>query len=242
MRFGGVIAVDNASIAVEAGRVAALIGPNGAGKTTTFNIISGLQEPTEGRVFWRGEDITGRAVQARARLGIGRTFQRLEVFGSLTVYENILVSAEIHRSWNKDAPDPRVVTEELITLIGLQAFRSQPADSIPTGMARRTELGRALAVDPELLLLDEPASGQTEEETREFAELLRELAERGKSILMVEHDVDLVMDVCEWIDVLDFGRIIASGPPEEIQANEEVQAAYLGAEVAVEDPVVEGAV
>ncbi|MBW3664156.1 MAG: ABC transporter ATP-binding protein [Actinobacteria bacterium] len=235
MRFGGVIAVDHASIDVESGRIAALIGPNGAGKTTTFNIISGLQEPTSGQVFWKGEDVTSFAVQARARRGIGRTFQRLEVFGSLTVYENLLVSAEIHRSWNNDAPQPRLVAEELIDLIGLEDFRHQPADSIPTGMARRTELGRALAIDPELLLLDEPASGQDEEETAEFGDLLRELARRGKSILMVEHDVELVMDVCEWIDVLDFGRIIASGRPEEIQANDEVQAAYLGAEVAVEE-------
>lgn len=231
VRFGGVVAVDHANLTVEEGRIAGLIGPNGAGKTTTFNVISGLQPPTSGRVRFQGRDITDLSVAARARLGIGRTFQRLEVFGSLTVYENILVSAEIHRSWARDAADPRRRTEELIELIGLEDFAHVPADSVPTGIARLTELGRALAIDPVLLLLDEPASGQNEEETARFAELLRRLAASGTSILMVEHDVELVMDVCEWVDVLDFGRIIASGTPEEVRADPAVQAAYLGAEV-----------
>ena len=228
MRFGGVVAVNDASLSVEEGRIQGLIGPNGAGKTTTFNIVTGLQEPTEGRVEFDGEDVTKLSVQQRARRGMGRTFQRLEVFGSLTVYENVRVAAEMGRTWNKDIGDPHEVAETLLDRIGIRSFRDQPADSIPTGIARLTELARALTLDPRLLLLDEPSSGLDEDETDEFAELLKSLADEGKAILMVEHDVDLVMEVCEWIDVLDFGAIIASGPREQIQNDPKVQAAYLG--------------
>ena len=231
VRFGGVVAVDGASFSVEEGKVAALIGPNGAGKTTTFNVVSGLQPPTEGTVIFDGKNITGLPVHKRARKGIGRTFQRLEVFGSLTVRENILVSAEINSRWSQTNDDPKTTTDRVIELIGLQRFARQPADSVPTGIARLTELGRALAAGPRLLLLDEPSSGLNDTETDELGELLRRLAdEEGRAILLVEHDVDLVMSVCDWIDVLDFGKIIASGTPSDIQGNEQVQAAYLGAE------------
>ena len=233
VRFGGVVAVDGATFSVEESTVAALIGPNGAGKTTTFNVVTGLQPPTSGKVIFDGKDITGLPVHKRARRGIGRTFQRLEVFGSLTVRENILVSAEIHHRWADSKEDAKTTTDRIIKLIGLQRFARQPADSVPTGIARLTELGRALAADPRLLLLDEPSSGLNDTETDELGELLKRLAkEEGRAILLVEHDVDLVMSVCDWIDVLDFGKIIASGTPKEIQGNEKVQAAYLGAETA----------
>ena len=236
VRFGGVVAVDGTTFSVEEGRVAALIGPNGAGKTTTFNVVTGLQAPTSGRVIFDGQDITSLAVHRRARRGIGRTFQRLEVFGSLTVRENILVSAEIHHRWANTKEDARTTTDRIIDLIGLQRFARQPADSVPTGIARLTELARALAADPRLLLLDEPSSGLNDTETDELGELLRRLAtEEGRAILLVEHDVDLVMSVCDWIDVLDFGRIIASGTAVQIQGNKKVQAAYLGAETGADE-------
>ena len=231
MQFGGITAVDHASLAVDAGRVQGLIGPNGAGKTTTFNIVSGLQEPTSGRIFYDGEDVTHETIHERSRRGIARTFQRLEVFGSLSVRDNIRTAVEIHRSWSgvKDVPVGQA-TEELIDLVGIRAFAEERADAIPTGIARLTELGRGLAIRPRLLLLDEPSSGLNEEETLQFGDLLRELAEQGMGILMVEHDVDLVMRVCSWIDVLDFGTIIASGSPEAIRDDPDVQAAYLGAD------------
>ncbi|MDX1510362.1 MAG: ABC transporter ATP-binding protein [Nitriliruptorales bacterium] len=228
MQFGGIRAVNDASIEVEPSRVAALIGPNGAGKTTTFNIISGLQEPTSGRIVFEGNDITKLPVHERARLGIARTFQRLEVFGSLSVHDNIRTALEIYRSWSGNKIPIRSRTVELMERVGVRDYANVPADSIPTGVARLTELGRALATDPRLLLLDEPSSGLDEEETDDFGELLLELAAEGKSVLMVEHDVELVFDYCEWVDVLDFGSIIARGPAAEIQKNPIVQAAYLG--------------
>ena len=229
MQFGGITAVDHASLVVEEGRIQGLIGPNGAGKTTTFNIISGLQEPTSGSVTFDGRDVTSETVHERARRGIARTFQRLEVFGSLSVRDNIRTAVEIHRSWSgvRDTA-VREQTEQLIDLVGVRGFADQRADAIPTGVARLTELGRALAIRPRLLLLDEPSSGLNEEETLEFGHLLTRLAARGMGILMVEHDVDLVMRVCSWIDVLDFGAVIASGDPSMIRDNPDVQAAYLG--------------
>ena len=229
MQFGGITAVDHASLSVEAGRIQGLIGPNGAGKTTTFNIISGLQEPTAGAVTFDGDDVTRETVHERARRGIARTFQRLEVFGSLTVRDNIRTAVEIHRSWSGVRDHGvRERTEELIDLVGVRDFADQRADEIPTGVARLTELGRALAIRPRVLLLDEPSSGLNEEETLEFGHLLTRLATQGMAILMVEHDVDLVMRVCSWIDVLDFGAVIASGDPAMIRDNPDVQAAYLG--------------
>jgi branched-chain amino acid transport system ATP-binding protein len=236
VRFGGILAVNGATFSVEEGTVASLIGPNGAGKTTTFNVVTGLQAPTSGRVMFAGQDVTSSAVHKRARLGIGRTFQRLEVFGSLSVRENILVAAEIHQRWAEQKRAPKDVADAVLDRIGLRAFADQPADSIPTGIARLTELGRTLASDPKLLLLDEPSSGLNEEESERLGELLRELADQeGRSVLLVEHDVDLVMRVSDWIDVLDFGRIIASGPPEQIRNDEKVMAAYLGEDTGAGD-------
>jgi len=229
VRFGGNHAVRDVDLDVEAGRITGLIGPNGAGKTTTFNVITGLQEATSGRVLLGGEDISRLPPHRRARRGIARTFQRLEVFGSMTARDNILTAAEIHRSWSHDGADPRRVAAEIIERVGIGAVADDRVDSMPTGQARLVELGRALATRPRVLLLDEPASGQDEQETEAFARLLVDLADDGIAILLVEHDVALVMRVCSWIHVLDYGAILAVGTPEEIQHNTAVLDAYLGA-------------
>ena len=229
VQFGGVTAVDNASISVDEGSITGLIGPNGAGKTTLFNVITGLQPPTKGRVKFRDTDMSKTWVNARAKAGMGRTFQRLEAFGSLTVRENVQVARDIHagaKSWMKLTKDPKV--DALIERVGLERYANQRADSVPTGVARLLEMARALAIEPSLLLLDEPSSGLDEGETETFGDLLEDLASEGRAILMVEHDMDLVMRVCHLIHVLEFGRVIATGNPEEIRANTTVQAAYLG--------------
>jgi branched-chain amino acid transport system ATP-binding protein len=229
VHFGGHHAVRDVDIEVEAGRITGLIGPNGAGKTTLFNVITGLQETTAGRVVLDGADLTNLPPHKRARHGIARTFQRLEVFGSQTAFENILTSAEIHKGWARDASDPRQVTEAILDRVGIRAVADDRVDAMPTGLARLVELGRALAQKPRVLLLDEPASGLDDGESEAFSELLLELAGEGMAILMVEHDVALVMKVCEWIHVLDFGAILAVGNAEQIQQNQLVLDAYLGA-------------
>ena len=229
VQFGGVTAVNDASLSVEAGTVTGLIGPNGAGKTTLFNVISGLQPPNKGRIRFADHDLTKASVNARAKAGIGRTFQRLEAFGSLTVRENVQVARDIHsgaRSWFRGRKDRAV--DDLIDRVGVRRYAHQRADSVPTGVARLLEMARALAIQPKLLLLDEPSSGLDEAETEAFGDLLRALAHDGTAILMVEHDMDLVMGVCDFIHVLEFGRIIAAGSPEEIRNDRAVQAAYLG--------------
>jgi branched-chain amino acid transport system ATP-binding protein len=228
VRFGGHHAVRDVDLACDAGAITGLIGPNGAGKTTLFNVITGLQETTAGRVVLAGEDISLLPPHKRARRGIARTFQRLEVFGSLSARDNILASAEIRKGWSRDKRDPRAVTDEIIERVGLGPVAEDRVDAMPTGLARLVELGRALAQQPKVLLLDEPASGLDEKETDAFAALLVELANEGVAILIVEHDVALVMRVCSFIHVLDFGAIIATGTAEEIQANANVLDAYLG--------------
>ncbi len=223
VRFGGVIAVREATLEVHEGEVTGLIGPNGAGKTTLFNVICGLQRPTAGTVWFNDEDITGKATHERARRGIARTFQRLEAFGSLSVWENVLVAAEI-----RGHKRPGDTARHLIEAVGLQAYTHAPADTVPTGIARLLELARALALHPRLLLLDEPSSGLSAAETEAFGELLRDIVAEGRAVLIVEHDMDLIMRVCDRIHVLDFGRVIASGTPAQIRADEGVQRAYLG--------------
>jgi branched-chain amino acid transport system ATP-binding protein len=231
VRFGGLLALDSVQLAAEAGRITGLIGPNGAGKTTLFNVITGLQAPTEGKVYIGDEEVTGSKPHKRARLRMARTFQRLEVFGSLTARENIMVAAEIRNGWSKgDKTDPREITSAILERVGLTHVAEAPVDSMPTGLARLVELGRALATQPQLLLLDEPGSGLDHTESEALGDLLIDLAAEGMAILLVEHDVELVMRVCEDIFVLDFGKLIAQGPPAEIQQNAAVQAAYLGAE------------
>jgi len=228
VRFGGLMAVDTVDLGADAGHVTGLIGPNGAGKTTLFNVITGLQEPDGGRVVLDGKDITRARTHRRARMGLARTFQRLEVFGSLTSRENVLVAAEIRKRWSRDGSNPAQIAEALIDRVGVRHVAEERVDALPTGLARLVELARALASRPRVLLLDEPGSGLDSQETEAFGELLVELAGEGLAILLVEHDVELVMRVCRLIHVLDFGRKIAMGTPEEIQADPVVQAAYLG--------------
>jgi len=231
--FGGVHALTDVELTVDADSVTGLIGPNGAGKTTLFNVISGLQAPDRGRVTLDDRDITELKPYQRARLGIGRTFQRIEVFGSLTVRDNVRVSAEILKSWSRDAPDPASVADEIIDRIDLRAVADVRADELPTGLARLVELGRTLAVRPKVLLLDEPSAGLDDAETDRLAALLKEVSRHGLAILVVEHDVPFVVEVCSRIHVLDFGRILAVGTPREIQRSAAVQAAYLGGKAGV---------
>jgi branched-chain amino acid transport system ATP-binding protein len=211
-----------------------LIGPNGAGKTTLFNVITGLQEPTAGKVFFDGKDITNKNPFKRARMGIARTFQKLEVFGSLSARENILVAAEQRKTWDRSGFDPNQVCDEILEKVGLSDVSEFMVGTLPTGTARLVELARALASNPKVLLLDEPSSGLNEEETEEMASLLRKLVDEGLGVLLVEHDMSFVMGTCQFIHVLDFGTIIATGTPTEVQANAQVQAAYLGTETVVE--------
>ena len=230
VRFGGVVALRGVDLSVEQGTVTGLIGPNGAGKTTLFNVVTGLQKANQGEVRLEGQDIGHLPPHRRARMGIARTFQRLEVFGSLTVRENMLVAAEIRRRWARDGSNPRRVADEVIAQVGLGPVARVRCDTLPTGMARLVEVGRALATRPKVLLLDEPSSGLDDHETDELGTLLVRLADQGTAVLLVEHDVELVMSVCARIHVLDFGRILAVGTPAEIQADPDVRAAYLGTE------------
>ena len=224
VRFGGLSALDSVQLELRPGQVTGLIGPNGAGKTTLFNVISGLQEPTAGRVLVDGDDVSKLKPFKRARRGLARTFQRLEVFGSLSVRENVLVAAEL----GERRDEASAAVDELLERIGLTGVADERVESLPTGMARLVELGRALALGPRLLLLDEPSSGLDPGESEAFGDLLVELAGDGLGILLVEHDVELVMRVCHHLFVLDFGQIIAEGTPEEVQRNGRVQEAYLG--------------
>ncbi|MPY98114.1 MAG: ATP-binding cassette domain-containing protein [Actinophytocola sp.] len=232
VRFGGVTAVDHASFTAGTGLVTGLIGPNGAGKTTCFNVISGLLRPAKGTVRFHGRDVTSTPVHRRAKRGMGRTFQRLEAFGSLSVRDNVRAAVDINRGLGGLlTPGHRsqaARVDALLDRVGLTHYAAERADAIPTGTARLLELARCLAADPALLLLDEPSSGLNESETEAFGVLLRELAADGRGVLMVEHDMDLVMSVCDTIHALDFGRVIASGAPAEIRGDAAVQRAYLG--------------
>ncbi|HBU02788.1 MAG TPA: ABC transporter ATP-binding protein, partial [Acidimicrobiaceae bacterium] len=194
----------------------------------------GLQEPTAGKVFFDGKDITNKNPFKRARMGIARTFQKLEVFGSLSARENILVAAEQRKTWDRSGFDPNQVCDEILEKVGLSDVSEFMVGTLPTGTARLVELARALASNPKVLLLDEPSSGLNEEETEEMASLLRKLVDEGLGVLLVEHDMSFVMGTCQFIHVLDFGTIIATGTPAEVQANAQVQAAYLGTETVVE--------
>jgi len=225
VRFGGQTALDGVSLVAADGEITGLIGPNGAGKTTMFDVITGLRRPQGGSVRLDDRDVTKVRPHLRARAGLARTFQSLQLFGTLTVRENILLGVPGgSRRAREQAAD------RLIDVVGLGSNADRLAQSLPTGTGRLVELGRALAGEPRFLLLDEPASGQSAEETAGFKQLMRRIAADGVGILLVEHDVPLVMDVCSMIHVLDFGRLIASGPPATIRDDRAVQAAYLGVE------------
>jgi len=228
VRFGGLQALDEISFGVEERRITGLIGPNGAGKTTLFNVITGLHPPTSGRIVVDGEDLTLAKPHVRARKGIGRTFQRLETFGTLTARENVLVGAEMRRRWSRESFDVHALSDDLIDRVGLRSVADEKVDKLATGTARLVEVARALASKPRVLLLDEPSAGLNEAETAALGALLQDLASDGLGVLLVEHDMSFVMGACHHIQVLDFGRLIAEGTPAEIQANPEVRAAYLG--------------
>ncbi|HEX4290177.1 MAG TPA: ABC transporter ATP-binding protein [Trebonia sp.] len=222
--FGGKRALDGVAIAAEPGHVTGLIGPNGAGKSTLFDVICGLRKPAAGRIRLNGRDVTRLGPAQRARCGMARTFQRLELFGRLSVRENLLVAAELGPERRRAE---RAVTQ-LLARLDLAEIADRPADELSTGTGRLVEVGRALAVKPRFLLLDEPAAGQDAEETRRFAALLRALAGEGTTVILVEHDMSLVMGVCDQVHVLDLGTIISSGPPDVIRRDQTVLAAYLG--------------
>ena len=230
MAFGGARVLSDVSISVPAEGITGLIGPNGAGKTTLFNVVSGLLAPKSGRIAIDGHDVTKSGPAARARRGLARTYQRLELFTSLTVWDNIRVAGEIRNTWGrKGRIDIGAETERVVELMGLGDVADRDVSELPTARARVVEVARALMTQPKVLLLDEPASGQTEQETAAFGLLLRRLVdERHLAICLVEHDVTLVMGTCELIHVLDYGEIIASGPPEKIKNDPVVVNAYLG--------------
>jgi branched-chain amino acid transport system ATP-binding protein len=241
VRFGGFMALRGASLVAEPGQITSLIGPNGAGKTTMFHAISGIVEPQTGSVMLDGRSLKGMTPDKRARAGMARTFQILELFTGLSVAENLQVAVE-GRSTNRilrdlfsvrHPDDPEVLrrVQEAMELVGIADLASRPAGSLPTGLSRLVELARALCTEPQVLLLDEPASGLSDSETDRLHTVLNSLADLGLTILMVEHDMELVMALSTKIYVLDFGTMIAEGTPAQIRSNPMVRAAYLGAEV-----------
>jgi branched-chain amino acid transport system ATP-binding protein len=240
-RFGGVEAVAGVSFHVRRGEIYSLIGPNGAGKTTTFNMISSVVRPSGGTVHFKGRDITGTASHRMSAIGIGRTFQNLAVFKHATVVQNLLVGRHCHMRSNvfdaawffgrarREELEHRRKVEEIIDFLEIEDIRDMPVGALSYGMQKRVELGRALATEPKLLLLDEMVSGMNTEETEDIARFVLDIRdELGITVLMVEHDMGIVMDISDRICVLNFGRKIGEGTPAEISANPAVIAAYLG--------------
>lgn len=248
MRFGGVVAVNNLQIDINEHEIVALIGPNGAGKTTAFNMITGVYTPTSGNVIYTdaaGNDIkiTGKKPSAIAKLGIARTFQNIRLFKELSVYENVMIAKHLHLKadfmsaalhlphYNAEQRQAEAEVEELLKKVNLWDLREEQAFSLPYGQQRHLEIVRALATNPRLLLLDEPAAGMNPKETDELTDFISQIRdEYNLTIFMIEHHMDLVMGISDRIYVLDFGQTIASGTPLEIQNNERVIAAYLGVE------------
>jgi ABC-type branched-subunit amino acid transport system ATPase component len=246
VRFGGITALADVSLSVPPSTIVGLVGPNGAGKSTMFAALSGLLRPNRGRICLCGRDVTDSTPQARARLGLARTFQQVELFLGLTVQEHLILAHRVRyarkrlwadlidwRAWR--SPDPVEIdhVETLLDMLGLTDVAREPVAGLPLGVARRVEMGRALASSPSVLLLDEPFSGLDARETEQvLAGLVRTVKEHDVSLLLVEHDVAVVLGVSTTVYVLDFGMLIATGPPEHIRTNVAVRTAYLGVETA----------
>jgi branched-chain amino acid transport system ATP-binding protein len=240
VNFGGVTALNKVNLHVNEGEIAALIGPNGAGKTTVFNIVTGYYTPTSGSVIVDGESVLGLRPYQIARKGLGRTFQNIRLFGDMTAAENVATAADslnksglvgsllgLPRS-RRDEAASMEKAHELLKFIGLDHRALQMAKNLPYGDQRRLEIARALALNPKVLLLDEPAAGFNPQEKVELGQLIRKIRDRGFAVLLIEHDMSLVMDISDRVSVLDFGQKIAEGTPSEIQNNQRVIDAYLG--------------
>jgi branched-chain amino acid transport system ATP-binding protein len=248
VRFGGLVALQAVDVVVPPATIIGLVGPNGAGKTTLFHVISGLLRPQEGEVFLGGQRITKASPARRARLGLARTFQQLELFMGLTVREHVVLAYRVRntrrRLWSDlvtagalhgSSPAERERVDQLVELLGLTSVARVPAAALPLGTSRRVEVARALATNPSVVLLDEPSSGLDARETAQLGAALRSVVEQERvSMLLVEHDVAMVLGLSSGVNVLDFGVKIAEGTPDEIRADPAVRAAYLGDDEAVE--------
>jgi ABC-type branched-subunit amino acid transport system ATPase component len=241
VRFGGVVALEAVGISAPPSAIVGLVGPNGAGKTTLFGVLSGLVRPRSGRVLFRGVDVTRASPPRRSRLGLARTFQRIELFSELTVRDHLVVAHRAHERRDRrlladlaglgSRPSPREheLVAGLLDLLGLTALADRPAALLPLGTGRLVEVARALATEPAIVLLDEPTSGLDAGEAEQLATALkRTRADLGVAFVLVEHNVDFVLGLAEHVTVLDFGKVIAAGAPATIRADEAVQAAYLG--------------
>ena len=238
--FGGVQALWNISFDLPSGLIQGLIGPNGAGKTTLFNLITGIYKPDEGKIHFDNKQIQGRQVHELVMLGIARTFQNVEIFGSMNVVENVMVGRHVRSRcgfWGAVSRVPWMLREErktfekameILSFVGIEELAYRKSSELPFGWQRLLEIARALASNPKLLLLDEPAAGLNATETRQLGQLLKKIRLKGTTLLLVEHDMSLTMEICDRIVVLDQGKKLAEGTPRQIQSNKAVMAAYLG--------------